>query len=321
MLRSLKVSALGLGCMGMSYGYGPSADTKEMISLIRYAYDKGVTFFDTAEIYGPYTNEELVGEALKPLRNDVVIATKCGIRVENGRILHNAKPKDIRISLEGSLRRLQTDHIDLYYLHRVDSNTPIEDIAQTMKDLIQEGKIRHWGLSEASINTIKKAHAICAVTAIQSEYSMWWRKPEKELFPLLEELQIGFVPYSPLGKGFLTGRFNKDTTFSNDDFRSIVPRFTKENLEVNQKLLDTMKLITTQKGITLAQLALAWVLAQQSYIAPIPGTTKKERLEENLKAIDITLSEEEIKIINAELEKIEVAGARYPKELEEITDK
>lgn len=315
-LRDLEVSALGLGCMGMSHGYGPAADRNEMIKLIRHAYVLGVTFFDTAEVYGPYLNEELVGEALAPIRDKVVIATKFGIQMENGKQVQNSKPEIIRKSVEGSLKRLRTDCIDLYYLHRVDTNTPIEDVANTVKDLIQEGKVKHWGLSEAGVNTIRKAHEVCPVTAIQSEYSMWWREPEKELFSLLEELNIGFVPFSPLGKGYLTGRFDKNSTFDKDDFRSIVPRFTKENLEANQKFVDYIKDLAAKKGITPAQLALSWVLAQKPYIAPIPGTRKIERLEENLKAYDVLLTYEEVKQINTEISKIEISGARYPKELQ-----
>ncbi len=315
-LRDLEVSALGLGCMGMSHGYGPAADKNEMIKLIHHAFDLGVTFFDTAEVYGPYLNEELVGEALKPIRDKVVIATKFGIQMENGKQVQNSKPEIIRKSIEGSLKRLRTDCVDLYYLHRVDTNVRIEDVAQTVKDLIKEGKVKHWGLSEAGVNTIRKANEICPVTAIQSEYSMWWREPEKELFPLLEELNIGFVPFSPLGKGYLTGRFDKNSTFEKDDFRSIVPRFTKENLEANQKFIDYVKDLAANKGITPAQLALSWVLAQKPYIAPIPGTRKIERLEENLKSSDVLLTYEEVKQIDAEIEKIEISGARYPKELQ-----
>lgn len=315
-LKDLEVSAIGLGCMGMSHGYGPACDKNEMIKLIHHAFDLGVTFFDTAEVYGPYLNEELVGEALEPIRDKVVIATKFGIQMENGKQVQNSKPEVIKKSIEGSLKRLRIDCIDLYYLHRVDTNTPIEDVAQTVKDLIKEGKVKHWGLSEAGVNTIRKANEICPVTAIQSEYSMWWREPEKELFPLLEELNIGFVPFSPLGKGYLTGRFDKNSTFEKDDFRSIVPRFTKENLEANQKFIDYIKDLAANKGITPAQLALSWVLAQKPYIAPIPGTRKIERLEENLKSSDVLLTYEEVKEINAEIKKIEISGARYPKELQ-----
>lgn len=318
-LKDLEVSSLGLGCMGMSHGYGPAADKNEMIKLIRHAYDLGVTFFDTAECYGPYANEELVGEALEPIRDKVVIATKFGIQVVDGKQVQNAKPEVIRKSIEGSLKRLKTDCIDLYYLHRVDTSTPIEDVAGTIKDLIQEGKVKHWGLSEASVQTIRKADEVCSVTAIQSEYSMWWRKPEEELFSLLEELNIGFVPFSPLGKGFLTGKINADTTFGSNDFRSIVPRFSKECLEANQKFIEFVKNFAAEKNITPAQLSLAWVLAQKTYIAPIPGTTKVIRLEENLKAADIMLTAEETEKINSQIDKIEVAGARYPKELEART--
>lgn len=259
-------------------------------------------------------NEELVGEALEPIRDKVVIATKFGIQIENGKQVQNSKPEIIKKSVEGSLKRLRTDCIDLYYLHRVDTNTPIEDVANTVKDLIKEGKVKHWGLSEAGVETIRKADEICPVTAIQSEYSMWWREPEKELFPLLEKLNIGFVPFSPLGKGFLTGRFDKNSTFEKDDFRSIVPRFTQENLEANQKFVDYVKDFAFKKGITPAQLALSWVLAQKPYIVPIPGTRKIERLEENLKASDIILTDEEVKQINTEISKIEIAGERYPAE-------
>lgn len=315
-LRDLEVSAIGLGCMGMSLGYGPAADKNDMIKLIRHAYDLGVTFFDTAEVYGPYLNEELVGDALEPIREKVVIATKFGIQMENGKQVQNSKPEIIRKSVEGSLKRLRTDCIDLYYLHRVDINTPIEDVANTVKGLIKEGKVKHWGLSEAGVGTIKKAHEVCSVTAIQSEYSMWWREPEKELFSLLEELNIGFVPFSPLGKGYLTGRFDKNSTFGKDDFRSIVPRFAKENLEANQKFVDYVKDLAVRKGISPAQLALSWVLAQKPYIAPIPGTRKIERLEENLKASEALLTYEEVKQINSEISKIEISGARYPKELQ-----
>lgn len=314
-LRDLEVSTIGLGCMGMSHGYGPATDKNEMIKLIRHAYDLGVTFFDTAEVYGPYLNEELVGEALEPIRDKVVIATKFGIQMENGKQVQNSKPEIIRKTIEGSLKRLRTDCIDLYYLHRVDTNVRIEDVANTIKDLIKEGKVKHWGLSEAGVGTIRKAHEICPVTAIQSEYSMWWREPEKELFSLLEELNIGFVPFSPLGKGYLTGRFDKNSTFEKNDFRSIVPRFTQENLEANQKFVDYVKDLAAKKGITPAQLALSWVLAQKPYIVPIPGTRKIDRLEENLKASDILLTYEEVKQFNAEISKIEISGDRYPAEL------
>lgn len=315
-LKDLEVSAIGLGCMGMSHGYGPAADKDLMIKVIRKAYDLGVTLFDTAECYGPYINEELVGEALKPVREKVVIATKFGITIKDGKQIMDAKPETIRKSIEGSLKRLQTDYVDLYYLHRVDVNTTIEDVAETIKDLIKEGKVRHWGLSEAGINTIRKANGVCPVTAIQSEYSMWWREPEEKLFPLLEELNIGLVPFSPLGKGFLTGTITVDAKFEKDDFRHIVPRFTKECLEANQKFVNFVKELASSKGITPAQLALAWILAQRPYISPIPGTRNISRLEENLKAADIILSQDEILKLNTEINKIEIVGARYPKELE-----
>ncbi len=315
-LRDLEVSAIGLGCMGMSHGYGPAADKDEMIKLIRHAYDLGVTFFDTAECYGPYTNEELVGEALKPIRDKVVIATKFGITVKDGKQIMDSKPETIKKSIEGSLKRLKTDYVDLYYLHRVDTTVPIEDVAGTVQDLINQGKVKNWGLSEAGINTIKKANDVCPVTAIQSEYSMWWRKPEEELLPLLEKLNIGLVPFSPLGKGFLTGNINSGAKFGKDDFRSIVPRFSAECIQANQKFADYVKEIAALQGITPAQLALAWVLAQKTYIVPIPGTTKISRLEENMKAADIILTPDEVQKINSEIEKIEIAGARYPKELE-----
>lgn len=316
-LRDLDVSVIGLGCMGISHGYGPVSDKNEMIKLTHHAFDLGVTFFDTAEVYGPYLNEELVGEALKPIRDEVVIATKFGISVDkdNNQIL-DSRPETIKKSIEGSLKRLQTDYVDLYYMHRVDTKVPIEDIAGCVGELIQQGKVKHWGLSEAGVKTIRKAHAITPVTAIQSEYSMWWREPEKELFPLLEELNIGFVPFSPLGKGYLTGRFDKNSTFEKDDFRSIVPRFQKENLEANQKFIDYVKDLAAKKGVTPAQLALSWVLTQKPYIVPIPGTRKIERLEENLKSLDVFLTYEEVKQINTEIEKIEISGARYPKELQ-----
>lgn len=315
-LKNLEVSAIGLGCMGMSHGYGPAADKSEMIKLIRHAHDLGVTFFDTAECYGPFTNEELVGEALKPIRDKVVLATKFGITVKDGKQIMDAKPETIKKSIDGSLKRLKTDYVDLYYLHRVDTTIPIEDVAGTIKELIEQGKVKTWGLSEAGINTIRKANNICPVTAIQSEYSMWWRKPEEELFPLLEELNIGFVPFSPLGKGFLTGSINSDTEFAKDDFRNIVPRFSKECLDANQKFADYIKNLAVSKGVTPAQLALAWILTQKSYISPIPGTTKISRLEENIKAVDVILAPDELQKINDSINKIEIFGARYPKELE-----
>ena len=315
----LEVSAVGLGCMGMSYAYGVIHDKKEMSSLIRTAVERGVTLFDTAEMYGPFTNEELLGEALAPCRNQVVIATKFGIKMQDGKQVQDSRPEQIRKSVEGSLKRLHTDIIDLYYQHRVDTTVPIEDVAGTMKDLIQKGKIKHWGLSEAGVKTIRRAHAIQPVTAVQSEYSLWWRRPEDELIPALEELGIGFVPFSPLGKGFLTGTFNKDSTFARSDFRSIVPRFTPEALTANQGLVDLLKKVAEQKKATPAQIALAWLLAQKPWIVPIPGTTKLNRLEENIGAADIALTSDELSGINSALEKIKVVGDRYPEELEKRT--
>ena len=320
-IGDLEVSAIGLGCMGMSHGYGEPSDKKEMISLIHKAIDLGVTFFDTAEVYGPFTNEELVGEALKPFKNKVVIATKFGIKLENFKQVLDAKPETIRKSVEGSLKRLNIEAIDLYYLHRVDPNTPIEEVASTIKDLIKEGKVKYWGLSEAGANTIRKANSVCKLTAIQSEYSMMWREPEKEIIPLLEELNIGFVPFSPLGKGFLTGIFDKNSTFKNNDFRSIVPRFEKENLEANQVLVELIKEIANKKNITLPQVALAWVLAQKSFIVPIPGTRNLERLKDNISSTDVLLTEEELKDINEALSKIVIQGDRYPKQIAEIVGK
>ena len=318
---NIEVSAIGLGCMGMSHGYGEPSDKKEMISLIHKAIDLGVTFFDTAEVYGPFTNEELVGEALKPFKNKVVIATKFGIKLENFKQVLDAKPETIRKSVEGSLKRLNIEAIDLYYLHRVDPNTPIEEVASTIKDLIKEGKVKYWGLSEAGANTIRKANSVCKLTAIQSEYSMMWREPEREIIPLLEELNIGFVPFAPLGRGFLTGMLDKNSTFKNNDFRSIVPRFEKENLEANQVLVELIKEIANKKNITLPQVALAWVLAQKSFIVPIPGTRNLERLKDNISSADVLLTEEELKDINEALSKIVIQGDRYPKQIAEIVGK
>lgn len=315
----LEVSAIGLGCMGMSYAYGKAPDKNEMISLIHSAVERGITFFDTAEMYGPYTNEELLGEALASHRRQVVIATKFGIKIQDGKQVQDSRPEQIRRSVEGSLMRLNTAYIDLYYQHRVDPAVPIEEVAGTMKDLIGEGKIRHWGLSEAGVQTIRRAHAVQPVTAVQSEYSLWFRRPEEELIPTLEELGIGFVPFSPLGKGFLTGRFNKDSKFDSSDFRSIVPRFTPEALEANQALVDLLKKVGDQKSATPAQIALAWLLEQKSWIVPIPGTTKLNRLEENIGAADIRLSADELSDINSILDQIKVAGDRYPEELEKRT--
>ena len=320
-IGDLEVSAIGLGCMGMSHGYGEPSDKKEMISLIHKAIDLGVTFFDTAEVYGPFTNEELVGEALKPFKNKVVIATKFGIKLENFKQVLDAKPETIRKSVEGSLKRLNIEAIDLYYLHRVDPNTPIEEVASTIKDLIKEGKVKYWGLSEAGANTIRKADSVCKLTAIQSEYSMMWREPEREIIPLLEELNIGFVPFAPLGRGFLTGMLDKNSTFKNNDFRSIVPRFEKENLEANQVLVELVKDIANKKNITMPQVALAWVLAQKSFIVPIPGTRNLERLKDNISSTDVLLTEEELKDINEALSKIVIQGDRYPKQIAEIVGK
>lgn len=310
----LEVSALGLGCMGMSHGYGPASDKKEMISLIHNAVDRGITFFDTAEVYGPYINEELVGEALAPYKEKVSIATKFGIQMKNFKQVLDSKPEQIRLSVEGSLKRLQIDTIDLYYQHRVDPNVPIEEVAGVMQDLIKEGKIKHWGLSEAGVQTIRRAHKVQPLTAVQSEYSMMWRAPEEELLPTLEELGIGFVPFSPLGKGFLTGNVAKDATFGSDDFRSVVPRFTPENIEANQVLVHLVQKIAAEKGTTMAQIALAWVLYQKEWIVPIPGTRKLERLEENIGAADVVLTPEEMNRLNDALAKIVISGERYPKD-------
>jgi len=316
---SLEVSAIGLGCMGMSYAYGKTPDKKEMISLLHAAVERGVTFFDTAEMYGPFTNEELLGEALAPYRDRVVIASKFGIKIQDGKQVQDSSREHIRKSIEGSLKRLNTDFIDLYYQHRVDPTVPIEDVAGSVEDLITEGKVKHFGLSEAGVKTIRRAHAILPVTAVQSEYSLWWRRPEEELLPTLEELGIGFVPFSPLGKGFLTGSFNKDSRFGSSDFRSIVPRFTAEALEANQVLVDLVKKAAAQKNATPAQIALAWLLAQKPWIVPIPGTTKLYRLEENIGAAKVTLTNRELSDINASLDQIKIVGDRYPEELEKRT--
>lgn len=317
--NSLEVSAIGLGCMGMSYAYGEAPNKNEMITLIHSAIGRGLTFFDTAEMYGPFINEELLGEALAPYRDQVVIATKFGIKIQDGKQVQDSSPSQIRKAVEGSLKRLNTEIIDLYYQHRVDTKVPIEEVAGVMKDLINEGKIKHWGLSEAGVQTIRRAHAVQPVTAIQSEYSLWYRRPEEELLPTLEELGIGFVPFSPLGKGFLTGRFNKESKFASNDFRSIVPRFTAEALEANQVLVDLLKKVADQKNATPAQIALAWLLEQKPWIAPIPGTTKLERLEENIGGADLELSVNELIEIESALKKIKVVGDRYPEELEKRT--
>ena len=316
----LEVSAIGLGCMGMSFGYGPAGDRREMISLIRSAVERGVTFFDTAEIYGPLTNEELVGEALEPFRGQVVIATKFGFRPATPDETHwsalDSRPEHVKQAVEGSLKRLRVETIDLYYQHRVDPEVPIEDVAGAVKDLIEQGKVRHFGLSEAGVQTIRRAHAVQPLTALQSEYSLWWRKPEEEVLPTLEELGIGFVPFSPLGKGFLTGKIDENTTFDNSDFRNIVPRFTPEARKANQALVDLMRAIAEKKNATPAQIALAWLLAQKPWVVPIPGTTKMHRLEENLGASEIELTSDDLREIETAASKITVQGARYPEHLE-----
>ena len=317
--RGLEVSALGLGCMGMSQSYGTPPDKQAMISLIRTAVERGITFFDTAEIYGPHTNEELVGEALAPLRRQVVIATKFGIKYENGQQMQDSRPERIRESIEGSLKRLRTDVVDLYYQHRVDPNVPIEEVAGTVKDLIQQGKVKHFGMSEAGVKTIRRAHAVQPVTAVQSEHSLWWRRPEEELLPTLEDLGIGFVPFSPLGKGFLTGTIDEKTTFVSSDFRNLVPRFTPEARKTNQPIVDVLREIAEKKKATPAQIALAWLLAQKPWIAPIPGTTKLARLEENIGAGAIKLTPADLREIETAASKITIQGARYPEALEKRT--
>lgn len=313
---NLEVSALGLGCMGMSFGYGPPADKQEMIKLIHSAVEQGVTFFDTAEVYGPFTNEELVGEALAPFRDQVVIATKFGFKPAadgSGRWSElDSCPEHIKAVAEASLKRLKTDVIDLFYQHRVDPNVPIEDVAGAVKDLIQAGKVRHFGLSEAGVQTIRRAHTVQPVTALQSEYSLWWREPEAEVLPTLEELGIGFVPFSPLGKGFLTGKIDENTTFDSTDFRNIVPRFTPEARKANQAVVDFIGKVAERKKATPAQIALAWVLAQKPWIVPIPGTTKLHRLEENLGAINIELTADDLREIDDAVSKLEIKGERYP---------
>ena len=315
----LEVSAIGFGCMGLNFAYSETLEKKDALALLQAAVERGVTFFDTAELYGPYTNEELVGEALKPYRDRVVIATKFGIKLQNGKQVQDSSPSRIRQSVEGSLKRLSTEVIDLYYQHRVDASTPIEDVAGLMKDLIREGKIKHWGLSEPGVQTIRRAQAVQPVTAVENEYSLWWRRPENEILPVLEELGIGFVPYSPLGKGFLTGRIGKDAKFSNNDFRSIVPRFTPDALAANQALLDLLRDVAAQKQATPAQIALAWLLAQKPWIVPIPGTTKLSRLEENIGAADLKLTPDDLKRIDDALSRITIVGGRYPDELERRT--
>ena len=316
---NLEVSALGLGCMGMSQSYGLPPDKQAMISLIRTAVERGITFFDTAEVYGPHTNEELVGEALAPLRRQVVIATKFGIRNEQGQQVQDSRPERIKQSIEGSLKRLRTDVVDLYYQHRVDPNVPIEDVAGTVKELIAQGKVKHFGMSEAGARTIRRAHAIQPVTAVQSEYSLWWRRPEEELLPTLEQLGIGFVPFSPLGKGFLTGTIDEKTTFVSSDFRNIVPRFAPEARKANQAIVDVLRRIAEKKRATPAQIALAWLLAQKSWMVPIPGTTKLARLDENIGAAAIRLTPDDRREIETAASQITIQGARYPEALEKRT--
>ena len=320
-LGNLEVSALGLGCMGMSYGYGPAKDKQEMISLLRTAVERGITLFDTAEVYGPYTNEELVGEALAPVRDQVVIATKFGFKLDaNGKQIGvDSRPEHITEVAEASLKRLKTGTIDLFYQHRVDPDVPIEDVAGTVKELIQEGKVRHFGLSEAGVHTIRRAHAVQPVTALQSEYSLWFRNPEAEVLPALEELGIGFVPFSPLGRGFLTGKIDENTTFDSSDFRNIVPRFTPEARKANQAVVDLLGRIAERKNATPAQIALAWLLAQKPWIVPIPGTTKVNRLDENIGAVTVELTADDLREIDTASSQIEVQGARYPEDMERRT--
>jgi aryl-alcohol dehydrogenase-like predicted oxidoreductase len=324
---NLEVSAIGLGCMGMSFSYGPPKDKKEMTDLLHAAVDRGITFFDTAEVYGPFLNEELLGEALAPYRGEVVIATKFGFDLNpdldprgiKGAPGVNSRPEQIKRAVEGSLKRLRVESIHLLYQHRVDPNVPIEDVAGTVKELIQAGKVKHFGLSEAGVKTIRRAHAVQPLTALQSEYSLWWTKPEQEVIPTLEELGIGFVPYSPLGKGFLTGKIDENAKFDSSDFRSTLPRFTPEALKANQALIDLLGRVAKRKNATPAQIALAWLLAQKPWMVPIPGTTKLNRLEENIAAVSIQLTAEDLRDINAAVSKIKVEGARYPERLEKMT--
>jgi aryl-alcohol dehydrogenase-like predicted oxidoreductase len=316
---NLEVSAIGLGCMGLSSGYGPAVDKQRGIAVIRAAVERGVTFFDTAEVYGPFTNEELVGEALAPFRKGVVIATKFGFHIENGNQAGlDSRPEHIKQVAEVSLKRLKTDVIDLFYQHRVDDKVPIEEVAGAVKDLIQQGKVKHFGLSEAGAQTIRRAHKVQPVTALQSEYSLWWKEPEKEIIPTLEELGIGFVPFSPLGRGFLTGAISKDTQFDKNDFRNIVPRFSPENRDANQVLVDLIGDFARQKKATPAQVALAWLLAKKSWIVPIPGTTKLNRLEENIAAVNVHLSPDDLRQLEMTASRIPVQGARYPDELQKL---
>ena len=319
----MEVSAIGLGCMGMTYGYGPAPDKQEMISLIRSAVERGITLFDTAEVYGPFTNEEVVGEALAPVREQVIIATKFGFKPgpdgESRWTGLDSRPEHIREVAEGSLKRLGTETIDLFYQHRVDPNVPIEDVAGTVKDLIQEGKVGHFGLSEAGAQTIRRAHAVQPVAALQSEYSLWWREPEAEVLPVLEELGIGFVPFSPLGRGFLTGKIDENTTFDSSDFRNTLPRFTPDARKANQTLVDLLGRISERKKATPAQIALAWLLARKPWIVPIPGTTKLNRLEENTGAVEVELTVDDLRDIEGAASKIAIQGARYPEELQQMT--
>ena len=320
--QGLEVSAIGLGCMGMSQSYPPFPKKEEMISLINEAVEMGVTFFDTAEVYGPYINEELLGEALEPYRNKVIIATKFGFKFENGKNVGlDSRPETIKKAVEGSLKRLRTDYIDLLYQHRVDPNVPIEEVAKAVKELIEEGKVRYFGLSEVSAETVRRAHAICPVTAVQSEYSMMYRKPEEKLLPVLEELGIGFVPFSPLGKGFLTGTINSNTQFESTDFRNSIPRFNEENRKANGALLKIIEEMAAKKNCTVSQIALGWVLAQKPWIAPIPGTKKLNRLDENIGAAEVEFTIEELKELNDELNNIKIVGERYPAEQERLTEK
>ena len=318
----LEVSAIGLGCMGMSFGYGPPKDKQDMISLLRAAVERGVTFFDTAEVYGPFTNEELVGEGLAPFRERVVIATKFGFKLDpkSGRSVGvDSRPEHIKEVAEASLKRLRTDVIDLFYQHRVDPDVAIEDVAGAVKELIEQGKVKHFGLSEAGVQTIRRAHAVQPVTALQNEYSLWWRRPEEEVLPVLEELGIGFVPFSPLGRGFLTGKMNENTTFDSSDLRNTLPRFTPEARKANRALVDLLGEISKRKNATAAQIALAWLLAQKPSIVPIPGTTKLKRLEENVGAAEIELTRDDLREIESAASQIEVQGARYPEHLEQLT--
>jgi aryl-alcohol dehydrogenase-like predicted oxidoreductase len=316
---NLEVSAIGLGCMGLSFGYGPAVDKQQGISLIRAAVERGVTFFDTAEVYGPFTNEELVGEALAPFRDQVVIATKFGFNIVEGKQSGlNSRPEHIKEVAEASLKRLKTDRIDLFYQHRVDPDVPMEDVAGAVKDLIRQGKVRHFGLSEAGVESIRRAHSVQPVTALQTEYSLFWREPEQEVIPALEELGIGFVPFSPLGKGFLTGAISKDTQFDKNDFRNVVPRFSPENREANQALVDLIGEFAKQKKASPAQIALAWLLAQKPWMVPIPGTTKLHRLEENIGAAGVTLTAADVRRLNEATSKLELHGARYPEHLQKL---